>query len=39
MYFRLPKKYYSIFVLFAIVSGILVFGADSYITEKEKENR
>ncbi len=39
MYFRLPKKYYSVFALFAIVSSVLVIGADSYITEKEKENR
>ena len=39
MSFRLPKKYYSVFALFAIISGILVFWADSYITEKEKENR
>ena len=39
MYFRLPKKYYSVFALFAIVSGVLVFWADSYITEKEKLNR
>lgn len=39
MSFRLPKKYYSVFALFAIISGILVFWADSYITEKEKVNR
>lgn len=39
MFFRLPKKYYSVFVLFAIVSSILVFWGDSYITEKEKLNR
>jgi len=39
MSFRLPKKYYSVFALFAIISGILVFWADSYITEKETENR
>ncbi|WP_299675530.1 HAMP domain-containing sensor histidine kinase [uncultured Dokdonia sp.] len=39
MSFRLPKKYYSVFALFAIISGILVFWADSYITEKEKTNR
>lgn len=39
MYFRLPKKYYSLFLLFAIVSGVLVFWADSYITNKEKINR
>ena len=39
MPFRLPKKYYSVFALLAIISGILVFWADSYITEKEKINR
>ncbi len=39
MSFRLPKKYYFVFALFAIISGILVFWADSYITEKEKTNR
>ena len=39
MSFRLPKKYYFVFTLFAIISGILVFWADSYITEKEKINR
>ena len=39
MPFRLPKKYYSIFTLFAIVSSVLVFWADSHITEKEKLNR
>ena len=39
MYFRLPKKYYSVFALFVIVSSVLVFWGDSYITEKEKINR
>lgn len=39
MFIRLPKKYYSIFALFAIVSGLLVFWADSYILEKEETNR
>lgn len=39
MSFRLPKKYYSVFALFAIVSGILVFLADAYIADKEKLNR
>lgn len=36
---RLPKKYYTVFALFAIISGLLVFWADSYISEKEKINR
>ena len=36
---RLPKKYYTVFALFAIISGLLVFWADSYISEKEKTNR
>ncbi len=39
MSIRLPKKYYIVFTLFAIVSGLLVFWADSYISEKEKINR
>lgn len=39
MHIRLPKKYYSVFTLFAIISGLIVFWADSYITEKEKINR
>ncbi|MEP0263436.1 HAMP domain-containing sensor histidine kinase [Dokdonia sp.] len=39
MFIRLPKKYYSIFALFAIVSGLFVFWADSYILEKEKTNQ
>lgn len=39
MSFRLPKKYYSIFALFTIISSVLVFWADSYLIEKEKLNR
>jgi len=39
MNFRLPKKYYLVFALFAMISSVLVFWGVGYITEKEKINR